>query len=454
MLEANRQPKIRTLTYAEIESFSGFVGNFQVRIRQKARYITEKCNGCESCIEVCPAYRAHDFEYGMGCTKAIYKSFAQAVPGVVQIDKDYCINCGLCKTVCELDAIDYDQEDKILDEMFGVVIVACGFEEWLPPQGMLGFGIFPNVLTQGRLERILAPNGPTGGHLVRPSDGKRPRRIAMIQCVGSRDLQSNKHCCSVGCLLSVKNAKLIKQHYPDSEIYIIYMDLRCTGKSSEEYSMMTRMEGVHFIRSNIGRIWEDRTTHNLILRLEDTLNPGTLKKIEIDMVVLTTNMILGNAGKELANLLRLTTTPDGFFEEYHPRLDPVSTKVPGIFLAGACQGPRNIADSISHAKGASSAAAGILQAGKYEIELIKAVIDDPENCSICYRCVEVCPYNAISIDDGGKIDVDLVLCRGCGTCNNVCRSQTIQLRYYRDQSYEAMIDAIFSPDSFIKTSKE
>ncbi|MBD3185580.1 4Fe-4S dicluster domain-containing protein [Candidatus Bathyarchaeota archaeon] len=444
MLEANRHPNIRTMTYAEVVGFSGFVGNFTVKIRQKARFVTNTCNGCGACVDICPAFRPHDFEYGMAESKAIYKAFAQAVPGIVQIDKNYCIECGLCKTVCELDSIDLEQQDEFIEEDFGVIVVACGFEEYEPSKGTLGYKEFPNVVTQGRLERILAPNGPTVGHLLRPSDGKRPRRIAMIQCVGSRDTRTNEHCCSVGCLLSVKNAKLIKQHYPDSEIYIIYMDMRCTGKASEEYAMMTRMEGVHFIRSNIGRVWEDPETRNLILRFEDTMDPGKLKKLEVDMVVLTANMVLGESGKELASLLRLDHSPDGFLKEFHARLDPISTKVPGIFLAGTCQGPLNIAESISHAKGAASSAGKILKKGKYEIELIKAVVEHPEHCSVCYRCVEACPYDAISIDDEGKINIDLVLCRGCGTCNNVCRSQTIQLRYYRDPGYEGYIDGMLS----------
>lgn len=445
MLEANRNPNIRTLTYADVVGFSGYVGNFNVSIKKKARFVTSKCNGCGTCMDACPAYRPHDFEYGMAQSKAIYKSFAQAVPGIVQIDKAYCIDCGLCKTACELDAIDYDQQDEILEEQFGIVIVASGFEEWLPPKGMLGFDTCSNVLTQGRLERILAPNGPTVGHLVRPSDGKRPRRIAMVQCVGSRDVTTNPHCCTTGCLLSVKNSKLIKQHYPDSEITVIFMDMRCTGKASEEYSLMTRQEGVHFIRSNIGRVQEDPRTKNLVIRFEDTMRPGTLQKLEVDMLVLTTNMILGARGQALAKLLRLDQTPDGFFKEYHARLDPISTKVPGIYLAGTCQGPMNIAESIAHAKGAASGASRILKAGKYEIELIRAVVESQDNCSKCYRCVEACPYEAISIDDEGKINVDVILCRGCGTCNNVCRSQTIQLRYYRDPGYEGMIDAYFSP---------
>jgi heterodisulfide reductase subunit A len=444
MLEANRTPKIRALTYSDIEGFSGFVGNFDVRIRKRARFTTSKCNGCGSCIDVCPAYRPHDFEYGMAQSKAIYKSFAQAVPGVVQIDKRYCVDCGLCAKSCELQAVDYNQKDEIIEEKFGIVVVASGFTEWLPPLGTLGFGMYENVITQGRLERILAPNGPTVGHLVRPSDGKHPARIAFIQCVGSRDTQTNPHCCTTGCLLSVKNSKLIKQHYPETEIHVIFMDLRCTGKMSEEYSMATRQEGVHFIRSNIGRVWEDEKTKNIVLRFEDTMSPGTLKKLEVDMLILTTNMVLGEDGTKLAKMLKLDLSPDGFLKEYHARLDPISTKIPGIFLAGTCQGPMNIAESIGHAKGAASSAARILQAGKYEIELIRAVVEKQETCSKCYRCVEVCPYKAISIDDAGKIVVDVILCKGCGVCASVCRSQTVQLRYYRDPGFDGQIDALFA----------
>ena len=247
MLQASRTPGLNLYTYSEVYEVSGFVGNFKVKIRKRARYVTNDCNGCGACFEVCPAYGYNEFNEGMDTRKAIYVAFAQAVPSLAQIDMDRCIKCELCKAACEVNAIDFDQQDEIVEAEVGSIIVATGWDEFEPPTGYLGYNKYPNVITQLKLERMLAPNGPTIGHLKRPSDGKEPKRILFIQCVGSRDLNMNTYCSAgVCCMISIKNSKLIKQHYPEVDISVAYMDMRAAGKDYEEYFTLSRQEGIKY----------------------------------------------------------------------------------------------------------------------------------------------------------------------------------------------------------------
>jgi heterodisulfide reductase subunit A len=333
MLQAARTPGINMHTYSEIEDVSGFVGNFNVKIRKKARYVTDDCNGCGACTEVCPAYGYDEFNEGLNSRRAIYVSFAQAVPSMAQIDMTKCIKCGLCQTTCELNAIDFDQKDEILDFTVGSIIVATGWDEYEPETGYLGYNVYPNVITQMKLERILAPNGPTIGHLARPSDGKRPKRILFIQCVGSRDLNRNTYCSSgVCCMITIKNSKLIKQHYPDSDISVAYMDIRAAGKDYEEYFTASRKEGIRYIRTNVSRIKEDPKTHNLKILMQNTVSSGELRELEFDLVVLSAAMVPAKGIEKVQKILKLETSQDGFFKEFHSRLNPIDTKIPGVVL--------------------------------------------------------------------------------------------------------------------------
>jgi heterodisulfide reductase subunit A len=442
MLDVARNENIKLYTYAEVSKISGYIGNFSVEIYQKARYITNDCNGCGACMDVCPAHGHNEFNQYLNPRPAIYISFPQAVPSIAQIDMNKCIKCGLCKNICELDAIDFDQKDEKINIKVGTIIVATGWDEYIPEDGYLGYKQCENVITQLQLERILAPNGPSGGHLVRPSDGKEPKRVLFIQCVGSRDLNRNIYCSSgVCCMISIKNSKLIKQHYPDTEITVAYMDMRAAGKYYEEYYTASRKEGVKYLRSNISRVFEDPETKNLRVLVQDTLRESLgIKEMEYDLIVLSAAMIPNYDIGELNKILNLEVTPDGFFKEIHARLNPIDTKIPGISLAGVAQGPKSIAESIMQAGGAASSAGKLMKQGKFKINLIIAEVDK-EKCSKCELCVLNCPYEAIKLVEDGA-EVDEITCRGCGSCLANCPSEAITLRYYREAHYEDQIDAL------------
>jgi len=441
MLEAARTPGLNVYTYSEVEDVSGFVGNFDVKIRKRARYVNNDCNGCGACFDVCPAYGYDEFNEGMNPRKAIYVSFTQAVPSMAQIDMTRCIKCELCKGVCEVNAIDFDQEDEIVDVKVGSIIVATGWDEYIPKTGYLGYNVYPNVITQMKLERILAPNGPTVGHLVRPSDGKKPERVLFIQCVGSRDLNMNTYCSGgVCCMVSIKNSKLIKQHYPEIEISVAYMDIRAAGKDYEEYYTASRKEGIRYIRTNVSKIQEDPETQNLKIIIQNTLSSTRLKELEYDMVVLSCAMVPAKGVEKIVRILKLETSQDGFFKEFHSRLNPIDTKIPGIVLAGASQGPKSVAESIAQGRAAASSLARLMGKDKYRILLIRATVDK-DRCAKCGLCELNCSYNAIkTLADGAEVNE--ILCRGCGSCLANCPSEAITLRYYREPQYEKQIDAI------------
>ncbi len=442
MLQSARTPGLNLYTYSELEDVEGFIGNFKVKIRRKARYVTNDCNGCGACFEVCPAFGYNEFNEGMDPRKAIYVSFAQAVPSLAQIDMDRCIRCELCTNACELEAIDFNQEDEIIELEVGSIIVATGWDEYIPETGYLGYNIYPNVITELQLERILAPNGPTIGHLVRPSDGKRPKRILFIQCVGSRDLNKNTYCSAgVCCMIAIKNTKLIKQHYPDTEIDVAYMDIRAAGKDYEEYFTASRKEGIRYIRTNISKLKDDPLTGNIKVIMQNTLRESLgLKEMEYDLVVLSASMMPAQGIGKIEKMLKLETSQDGFFKEFHSRLNPIDTKIPGIALAGVAQGPKSIAESIAHGRAAASSLARLMSKDKYRILLIRATVDK-EKCAKCGLCELNCPYMAITINDDGA-EVNEILCRGCGSCLANCPSEAITLRYYREPQYEKQIDAI------------
>lgn len=446
MLEVDRHPNIEVMSYSEVKSVSGVIGDFAVTVEHRPRYVNEiRCNGCGVCMDVCPVYAPNEFDCSLGPRKAVYKPFAQAVPNIATIDMDYCIRCKLCERVCELEAIDFNQHLKETELHVGTIIVATGFDEY-KPYGLYGYGEYENVLTQNEFERILAPNGPSSGHLRRISDDKEPKRIAIIQCVGSRDRNKNLHCSGYCCMVGIKNAKLVKQHYPDAEITVCYMDIRASGKDLEEYYTRSRKHKIKYLRGSVSDVSEDPETKNLILRVEDTL-ANQIRTIEADLVILSVAMVAGEGTEKIAEILKLERSADGFIKEFHNRLNPIDTKIPGIYIAGAAQGPRAIGDTVASAKGAAAAASSPMITRKYEMELIKALVDE-ERCSGCTLCVKTCPYDAITMEEG-VAKVDEVRCRGCGTCTSVCLSNAIALRYYRDEQMEAYIDALLAPEETV-----
>lgn len=441
MLEVAEHPLIELITNAEVIQVTGHIGNFEVTIQQNPRFVNDKCNGCKACLEVCPVYAPNEFDLGLGARRAIYVPFDQAVPNKAIIDREKCIECQLCVGACEQKAIEFDQNPEIKTVTVGTIIVASGFDAY-NPVGEYGYGEFQNVITQVELERLLAPNGPTWGEVIRPSDHREPKKVIMIQCVGSRSLKSNLHCSGgVCCMVAIKNANLLKQHIDGIDITVCFMDIRAAGKGYEEYFLQSRKSGIKYLRGNIASIKEDPTTKDLIIRVEDTLSQE-VSELQADLVVLSTAMVPAQTTDDLVRILRLEKSADGFLKEFHARLDPINTKIPGIYLCGAVQGPKSIAESVSSGKAAASSATIPMIKQVHEIIKLEGIIDS-ERCSGCGLCVKVCPYQAIRMDKN-IAKVDTILCRGCGMCASICPSGAATLRSYRDSAIESYLDALLS----------
>ncbi len=441
MLEAGRHPNIQIMSFCDITEVSGYIGNFTVKIKQKPRYVDATvCNNCGQCRLQCPVSFPNQFDMGFSPRKAIDIPFPQAVPTVYSIDMNTCVKCYYCVSVCPVHCIDFSEQPKEYTIKVGTIIIATGWDINEPK--LYGYGLYENVINQLQLERILAPNGPTLGHLVRPSDGKHPKRILMINCVGSRDISYAPNCPGVCCLVSIKNAKLIISEYPDAELTISAIDIRAPGKDYEEYFRRSRESGINYIKGKVGSVEEDPVTKNLIATVENMLT-GEIKEIEFDLIVLSTAPIASKGTKEIAEIMRLDRSADGYLKEYHARLNPIDTKSYGIHIAGMAQGPKPIDYAVSQGRGAASSASIPMHAGKFEIELIRAIADN-ERCSRCGECIEACPFNALRIENDTLI-VDEIACRGCGACAATCKSKSITLRYFRDIAFESYIDALLAP---------
>ena len=439
MLESNRHPNIEILSYSEVIEVDGYIGNFKIKVKRKARYVDEnKCTGCGTCTEACPIYVPNYFDENLSARKVIDIAFAQAVPAVQDLVRESCVECFACVDGCEQEAIDFSQQDEIVDLEVGTIIVATGWDLYRGDD--YGYGTYENVINQIELERIIAPNGPTYGHLKRPSDRKRPERILFINCVGSRDINKNPWCSVICCNLSLKNSKLIKSEYPDSQIMCVYIDMRCAGKDYEEYYRRSRDAGIIFVKGLVGKIEEDPETKNLIVQMEP-VGTDTVITAEFEMVVLSPASLPSQGTVEIARVINMEKSPDGFLKEFHARLDPISTKVAGIYICGSAQGQKEIDKAVSQAKGAASTAGIPMGKGEYTIELIRAKPSD-ERCAKCYKCIDACPYTAISVNETGNLVVDLIKCRGCGTCAALCPSKAIELTYYRDDQYMALMDEL------------
>ncbi len=369
---ANMHTNITLLTNSEVTSVKGYVGNFKVNVLKRPRFVDEKkCTGCAICVEKCPA-KALDNEFlaGTGQHKAVYIPFPQAIPRKAIIDKEACLYfqkgvCKVCEKFCPADAIDFEQKPENIELRVGAVIVATGFKEYDPSaKKEYGYGQYSNVVTQLQLARILDIDGPTKGKLLRPSDGKEPKTVLMIQCVGSREEKGNTYCSAVCCMYALKHAQIIKEMVlPDAEISIAYTDMRTPGKGFEEYYRQTRDLGVTFLRGKPSQIIEDPETKNLLVRVEDTFI-GQPVTVDADLVVLSCAMEPSQGTKQLAELLRIEIDKDGWFKEIHPKLKPVETNIRGIYICGCAQGPKDIPDAIVQAKAAASCADSELRKGK------------------------------------------------------------------------------------------
>jgi heterodisulfide reductase subunit A len=426
MVSVGRHENITLLSYSEVESVSGYVGNFKVQVRRKARYVDEDlCTGCGTCAEKCPWKKIpSEFDLGLGNRPAIYFPFPQAVPRVPVIDTENCAyflkgKCRACEKFCPTGAIDFDQQDQILELEAGTIILATGFKDFDPKvETRFGYGMLDNVLTGMEIERLINSGGPTTGE-VRLKDGRAPERVAIVHCVGSRDMQHHEYCSRVCCMYSLKLAQLIR-HYVGADVVEFYRDMRTFGKDYEAFYERVRREGVEFIRYDETLSVTQNNGHLQVSTLD--VFSGQPIVYPVDMVVLSTGLEPQKDQLEVAKTFGVSLSPDGFFLERHPKLAPVETATDGVFLAGACQGPKDIPDSVAQGSAAAAAALSLMDAGLVELEPFTTYVI-PEKCGGCRTCEGLCPYGAIEmVDFNGNLvaQINEVLCKGCGACAAAC----------------------------------
>ncbi|MBQ8016826.1 MAG: CoB--CoM heterodisulfide reductase iron-sulfur subunit A family protein [Methanobrevibacter sp.] len=446
MVDCAKHENIELISYAEVKEVDGYIGNFNVKVEKKARYVDEAlCTGCGQCQEACPIEIPNYYDEGVGMVKAAYIPFPQAVPLCATIDKDYCIECNLCVQACGPEAIDHNQQPEIIELEVGTIVAAIGYDPF-DPSGIYqyGYGRFSNVITAMEIERMINASGPTGGHVIKPSDGIEPKRVAFIHCVGSRDETIGKPYCSrVCCMYSMKNAQLCIDHEPDTEVTCYYMDIRSFGKGYEEfYKTSQEKYGIEFIRGKPAQIFENDDL-TLTIRAEDTLL-GKVTEYTYDLVVLSVGLEHSAGSDELRQTLGLSRSADGFYMEAHPKLRPVDTLTDGVYIAGVAQGPKDIPDSVAQGSAAASRAAIPMAKGEVEIEPIIAS-NDETICGACQVCVELCPFDAISIATGvgGKefAQINSALCKGCGTCVGACPSGAMNQQHFKTEQIMAQISA-------------
>lgn len=446
--EVSRAKNIELLAYSEVEEVSGYVGNFKVKVRKKARYVdTDKCTGCGTCIEKCPFKAESEFDEGMKQRKAIYIPFAQAVPNKATIDPEACNyikngKCRACEKFCVAGAIDFDQKDEIVELEVGAIVMATGYDPFDPtPIEHYGYGKYDNVITALQFERLNNASGPTLGKL-QLKDGSTPEAVAVLHCVGSRDQNYHEYCSRVCCMYALKYAHLI-QEKAGAAVYQMYIDMRCYGKGYEEFYKRISDEGGNFIRGKVAQVTDRAITEEeqgkLICIVEDTLL-GQVARVPVDMVVLCTALEARADAGEVSSLFGISRSADGFFLERHPKLHPASTMTDGIFLAGCCQGPKDIPDTVAQASAAAAKVLSMISRGTVQVEAAIAVVDE-EVCTGCGQCTQVCAYKAIEVDGKKKVAVvNAALCKGCGACAATCPSNAIQHKNWTPKQYMEKVD--------------
>jgi heterodisulfide reductase subunit A len=447
MVEVSKHPKIKLMTYSEVQEVSGYVGNFKVKILKKPTYVDPaKCNLCDECTKVCPIVVPNEFDLGLTGRRAIYIPFPQAIPASYTLDDKNCpdlaatIACGKCADVCKVKAIDYDMKPEIIEEEVGAIIVATGFDLYdKENMAEYGYGKIADVLDGLQFERLCSASGPTKGQILRPSDHKEPREVVFIQCSGSRDPENHcAYCSKICCMYTVKHAMLYKHHVHDGQAYIFYIDIRSGGKGYEEFvQRAVEEDGVMYLRGKVSKVFEDNG--KVMVWGVDTLT-GKHVEIAADMVVLAQAMRPSQGAQELAKKLKLALDKDGFLAEAHPKLRPVESVTSGMFLAGAAQAPKDIPEAVAQASGAAAKAVSILsQERLFHSPTVAKVTANL--CTGCGMCVLVCPYDAIALKDG-KVEVNEVLCEGCGTCSATCLRSAIQVKNLGQNQVAEMIYAV------------
>lgn len=461
MVEAAANENITIHTYSEVERVSGFVGNFTVDIRKKARYVDlNKCTGCGVCQEKCPSKKTlNEFNRGLNTRTAIYTPFAQAIPNVPVIDTASCIKmktgkCGICEKFCQAGAIDYTQTDEIVTEQYGAIVVATGFDTIkLDKYGEYAYNESKDVITSLELERIMNAAGPTGGHLERLSDGKAPKEIVFIQCVGSRcaDSRGKPYCSKICCMYTAKHAMLIRDKYPNTNVTVFYIDVRTPGKNFDEfYRRAVEDYGVNYIKGQVGKVAPQSDGSLLVQGVDLLENKQILKKA--DMVVLATAIEPNPDVRKIATMLTASIDTNSFLTEAHPKLRPVESPTAGVFLSGVCQGPKDIPETVAQAGAAAVKVIGLLAKDKLKTNPCTAKPDELR-CNGCSQCANVCPYGAISyenrqVNDHGIREerrvavVNSALCQGCGACTVTCPSGAMDLQGFSNRQIIAEVDAI------------
>ena len=462
MVDAAQNEKINIISYAELDSLSGYVGNFTAKIRKKARYIDEtKCTGCGVCTEKCPSRKGlNEFNMGLNTRGAIYIPFAQAIPNVAVIDAKNCLHfrtgkCGLCEKNCSAGAIRFDQQDEMLERKYGAIIVATGFK----PIDASAFDEYAytqskDVVTSLEFERIMNAAGPTKGQLVRPSDGKHPREIVFIQCVGSRCSQDaakgKPYCSKICCMYTAKHAMLVREKYPDVKVHIFYIDARTPGKNFDEfYRRAVEQYDVDYIKGMVGKVSVEGD--HLHVQGSDLLANEQVH-IQADMVVLATAIEPDPTARAIGTMLTASMDTNDFFTEAHPKLRPVESPTAGIYLSGVCQGPKDIPETVAQAGAAAAKVIGLLSKNSLTCNPCVAHADELL-CNGCSQCERVCPYGAISYEDrevrgpefrGVKrvAVVNEAVCQGCGACTVTCPSTAMDLKGFSNNQIMAEVDAI------------
>ena len=463
MVDVAQNEKIRIFSYSEVTQVKGFVGNFDVTIKRKARYVKEDvCTGCGLCTEKCPQKKIpNEFNLGMDNRHAIYIPFAQAVPKVATIDPNACVmlktgKCGVCSKVCAAGAIDYKAKDEFIEEKYGAIVVATGFN----PISMDKFDEYAysqskDVVTSLEFERLMNAAGPTGGTLLRPSDGEHPHTIVFVQCVGSRCAscaeKGKEYCSKICCMYTAKHAMLTRDKYPDTDVYVFYIDVRTPGKNFDEfYRRAVEEYGVHYIKGMVGKVVPENG--KLRVQAADLLDNRQLH-IDADMVVLAAAIEPDASARELATMLTASMDTNDFFTEAHPKLRPVESPTAGIFLSGTCQGPKDIPETVAQAGAAAAKVIGLLSKDRLTCNPCVAQPDELM-CNGCSSCEKVCPYGAITYADKEfrgpnrttllrrVAQVNPAVCQGCGACTVACPSGAMDLKGFSNRQILAEVDAI------------
>lgn len=463
MVDVAQNENIRIFSYSEVSEVNGFVGNFDVKIKKKARFVKEDlCTGCGACIEKCPMKKVpNEFNLNMDNRKAIYIPFAQAVPKVATIDPNYCNmlkngKCGVCSKFCAAGAIDYTQKDEYIEEKYGAIVVATGFN----PISMDKFDEFAynqskDVITSLEFERLTNAAGPTAGKLLRPSDGEHPHTIVFVQCVGSRcdscAEKGKEYCSKICCMYTAKHAMLTRDKYPDTDVYVFYIDVRTPGKNFDEfYRRAVEEYDVHYIKGMVGKVVPEGK--KLKVQASDLLSNKQLH-IDADLVVLAAAIEPDKSARPLATMLTASMDTNDFFTEAHPKLRPVESPTAGVFLSGACQGPKDIPETVSQASAAAAKVIGLLVKDKLTGNPCVAHSNELM-CNGCSTCERVCPYGAISYEDKEfrmpnrttairRIAVvNPAVCQGCGCCTVACPSGAMDLKGFANSQIVAEVDAI------------